>query len=101
LPVKKVVTFRPAMRASRKERFSVARQEAKNFYSSTPWRRLRAAYLDAHPLCVDCRKRNWLTEATEVHHIVKREADPSLALEWSNLEGLCKACHSRRTGKGE
>jgi 5-methylcytosine-specific restriction enzyme A len=99
--MRKVTTFRPAMRAPRKERFSVARQEAKNFYSSTPWRRLRAAYLDAHPLCVDCRKRNRLTEATEVHHIIKRAERPDLALDMGNLEGLCKACHSRRTGKGE
>lgn len=98
--MKRVKTSRP-VRTKRRETKSPQRQEDKNFYCSKPWRNLRALYLTLYPLCSDCFKHKVLTAATEVHHIVKRHVDPSRALDIHNLEGLCKPCHSRRTGRGE
>ena len=69
-------------------------QYEKAVYSTSDWRRLRAVYLKRHPSCSVCG-----TQATEVHHIVSLDDDPTLRLEWSNLLSLCKPCHSRITTK--
>ena len=71
------------------------------FYSSRRWRGLRLRKLAIAPLCEDCLKINKTTAATEVHHVAKRQDHPELAYTLANLESLCKACHSRRTVRGE
>lgn len=63
------------------------------------WQKIRAWYLRRRPLCADCQIAGRLTPATEVHHIIPVRDGGSDAEE--NLLGLCKSCHSRRTGKGE
>ena len=75
--------------------------ESRKFYCGRPWRRLRAAFLGSNPLCMDCKAKGLLTAATQVHHRLKREDRPDLALEADNLLSLCPACHTRRTRKGE
>ncbi len=72
--------------------------EAHRFYNSTAWRKLRAMFLRANPLCVDCEKLGRVTPATEVHHVKDRRDHPESALSPENLEGLCKRCHNRRRG---
>lgn len=59
------------------------------------WRKLRARFLNRHPLCAQCRLNGKYTSATEVHHI-KPLADGGTNDE-SNLMALCKSCHSRIT----
>jgi len=54
------------------------------------WRRIRAAYLKAHPLCVDCG-----APATDVDHEIPRSRGGTD--QWSNLRGRCHSCHSRKT----
>lgn len=68
--------------------------------NSRRWRRLRAAYLSAHPICEDCEQAGRTTIATEVHHIrpiEERAGRPDdmqeLAFNPCNLRALCKACH--------
>ena len=56
------------------------------------WRRLRARFLMANPLCRKCR-----AAATEVDHIKPRSRGGTDALE--NLQALCKPHHSRKTAK--
>ena len=61
------------------------------------WRRFRKWFL-AHPchcVCNDCGK----VTATEVHHVKALRDYPGLRLVESNCVGLCKSCHSIRTGK--
>lgn len=53
------------------------------------WRLIRAAFLKAHPLC-ECGK-----PATEVDHKLALRKGGSNA--WSNLQPMCKPCHSRKT----
>lgn len=59
------------------------------------WRKLRARFLNAHPLCEQCRLQGRYTMATEVHHI-KPLADGGTN-DTNNLMALCKSCHSRIT----
>lgn len=68
--------------------------------NSRRWRRLRAAYLSAHPLCEDCEQQGRTTIATEVHHIrpiEERAGRPDdmreLAFNPCNLRALCRPCH--------
>jgi 5-methylcytosine-specific restriction protein A len=72
------------------------RREAKAFYKSRAWRAVRAAVLLSSPLCADCQRAGKLTAAAHVHHVRDRRHAPALALDRSNLEGLCQPCHNRR-----
>ena len=64
------------------------------FYTLAAWRNLRAYKLQLTPLCERCYEI-----ATEVHHIKERNSFPELELDISNLESLCKTCHSKHTSK--
>lgn len=59
------------------------------------WRRVRALYISAHPLCEECGKHGKLTPSQEVHHILPL-ADGGTHDE-TNLMALCKSCHSKIT----
>lgn len=59
------------------------------------WRKVRARYLDAHPLCEDCLEDGRTTPAAEVHHVVPLGHGGSH--DASNLRALCKPCHSRQS----
>lgn len=54
-------------------------------------------------LCVDCLKKNRITSAEEVHHIVELTQDninnPAIALNLDNLVCLCRECHQKRHGE--
>lgn len=55
------------------------------------WRRLRAYVLRNEPLCRHCKR----APATDVDHIVPRAKGGTDAM--TNLQPLCKSCHSRKT----
>lgn len=62
------------------------------------WRRLRLMQLRANPLCVECAKLGRVVAATDVDHIIpKRDGGTD---EASNLQSLCHAHHSQKTGSG-
>jgi 5-methylcytosine-specific restriction endonuclease McrA len=65
------------------------------FYDSPAWRALRREKLTLCPLCEICKAEGRITVATEVHHLKERRDHPELALSMSNLQSLCKSCHSR------
>lgn len=65
------------------------------------WKRLRDAFLQAHPHCVDpYRVHRHLVLATDVDHIVPHRGDMRLFWDASNLQALCHGCHSRKTMSG-
>jgi 5-methylcytosine-specific restriction enzyme A len=74
---------------------TAAESERKRFYNSAAWKRLRALVLRAHPLCRECLERGLVVEATIAHHVQDRLRRPDLALDRSNLVGVCAPCHSR------
>lgn len=60
------------------------------------WRRLRDAYIRAHPRC------EWpscCAPAEEVDHIVRVKVDPGRRLDPANLRSLCLHHHRSRTGR--
>lgn len=71
-----------------------------SLYNSPIWRKLRASYLMAHPLCECCAQRGVTTPAAEVHHITPistagedLQAMQTLAYDYDNLRALCVKCH--------
>lgn len=61
------------------------------------WQSLRTMYLKRNPLCEECKRKGIITVATEVDHIIPIKLRPDLRLEWTNLQSLCKSCHSKKT----
>jgi 5-methylcytosine-specific restriction protein A len=62
------------------------------------WRKLRAQFVLMYPLCLHCDERGRVTPAKDVDHIIPfKGLDDPLRLDWSNLRGLCRACHNRVT----
>lgn len=77
---------------------SVSRSGSRDpFYSRAPWRKLRKRFLAKNPLCAVCFTAGRVKAATDVHHMKPKKDHPELALTMSNLEGLCRSCHSRIT----
>ena len=65
------------------------------------WRKARKAFLQAHPLCVECMKEGRYVKATDVDHIVPHRGDMKLFWDRSNWQPLCKQCHNKKTGRGD
>jgi len=63
-------------------------------YGST-WRRIRARYVKAHPLCEDCLSAGRYTPAKEVHHVLPLSEGGTH--DEDNLRALCHGCHSAIT----
>lgn len=74
---------------------------AKRARSSGRWQKLRRLVLNTSPLCADPyqihAKRQEITLALEVDHIVPLVQDLSLAFVTSNLQPLCTACHAKKS----
>lgn len=62
------------------------------------WRKRRAMFLRAHPLCAQCLEENRVTTATDVHHVIARRNGGSD--DDGNLMSLCKSHHSQITAAG-
>ena len=63
-------------------------------YDTPRWRRLRATFLSAHPLCSLCLRIGHDTAATVVDHIQPHKGDVELFWSVENLQSLCAPCHS-------
>jgi 5-methylcytosine-specific restriction endonuclease McrA len=75
--------------AERKARFDKTRPSAAQRGLGGDWRKLRAAHLAKHPWCRRCGAK-----AIEVDHIEPRRLAPERRLDPTNLQSLCKSCHS-------
>ena len=63
-------------------------------YDTARWKRERAAYLRAHPLCVMCEQQGRTSLATVVDHIIPHKGDPVLFWDSeNNWQPLCKTDH--------
>ena len=80
---------------------------AKAFYFSTAWRHTRKSYLQrVGGLCERCLKKGLYHPAVIVHHKVyltlENIHNPEIALNYDNLEALCRECHeSEHSGSGQ
>ena len=71
---------------------------AHNFYSSWEWIRCRRDFANSRShLCERCLAKGLITIGTEVHHKIRLTPEnilnPEVALNWDNLELLCRDCH--------
>lgn len=74
-------------------------KQRQNFYHTKEWSQTRLLKLHQNPLCEHCALENKLINATEIDHIIDIEDAPALRLDMSNLQSLCKSCHSKKTYK--
>ena len=71
---------------------------ARQFRSSGAWASCRESYRKSvGNLCERCLKRGQINPIDEVHHKIRLTPqninDPSVTLNFANLEGLCERCH--------
>ncbi len=75
-------------------------KDRQKIYNSKKWKTVREqAILRDLFKCQECKRNGIDTQGEEVDHIVELSDDISLAYELSNLQFLCKACHSKKTYK--
>lgn len=77
---------------------------AKGFYKSKRWQTNRDAYArSVGGLCEACAKQGLIVPGEIVHHRIELTPenihDPSITLDWSNLELVCRECHALRHPK--
>lgn len=56
------------------------------------WRKIRDRFIKANPLCEECKRKEKLTAAQEVHHILPLSRGGTH--DESNLMSVCTPCHS-------
>ena len=81
-----------------------ARAWARLFYVSSQWISCRTAYAKSKGmLCERCAQAGLIVPGEEVHHKIRltpqNVKDPAVALNWGNLELLCKQCHLEEHSK--
>ena len=63
------------------------------------WRRARAVFLAAHPLCALCQRDGCVMPATVVDHVIPHQGNQALFWDESNWQALCKRCHDAKTAR--
>jgi 5-methylcytosine-specific restriction protein A len=66
-------------------------------YHTPLWRQLTAQVKLEQPLCVMCAVNDIDTPTKEIDHIIPTRVNKALWFERSNLQGLCKSCHSTKS----
>lgn len=71
-----------------------------SFYGTQAWKDCRTAYKSSRGgLCERCLKRGLIVAGSVVHHKIELTEenvnDPSVSLNWQNLELLCRDCHEQ------
>lgn len=71
----------------------------KAFYKSAAWKKCRAGYIKyVGGLCERCLARGLIVPGYIVHHKIHltqdNVMDPSITLNYENLEYLCRDCHN-------
>ena len=61
------------------------------------WQVFREWWLRRNPLCVACKKKGRIVEATVVDHIVPHKGDMKLFWDSGNFQALCVKCHATKT----
>ena len=77
----------------------MAKPFARKFYSSKAWQDCRNEYAArVHYLCERCLKRGIYRPGVIVHHKIEIDPvtieQPEVALNFNNLELLCRDCHA-------
>ena len=68
-----------------------------NAYNNGRWKKVRSAQISKAPLCQRCLGFDIVTIATDVDHQTPHRGDPKIMWDASNLQSLCRSCHSWKT----
>lgn len=68
--------------------------QERRLYDTARWRKARARFLNANPLCVMCEQRGMIVPATIVDHVTPHEGNAELFWSEDNFQSLCPTCHS-------
>ena len=79
---------------------------AEKLYKSKAWQRCRKVYAaKAGGLCERCLARGLVTPGEIVHHRIhltpNNVSDPTITMNFDNLELLCRNCHGKEHGNCE
>lgn len=74
------------------------------FYKTAAWVNCRKAYLaKVGGLCERCLAKGLIVPAEIIHHKIRLNenniTDPSVSLNFDNLEALCRLCHGEEHGR--
>ena len=89
-------------RAERQRRIDAQRGSSSERGYSGAWKRARAAWLRAHPLCQcgECDEgRLRLRPATVVDHKIPHRGDKALFWDRNNWQSMAKECHDVKTAR--
>lgn len=75
-------------------------KEWRGWYKLAVWRRIRAAQLQAEPLCRRCLARGEVVSATVVNHIEPHRGDWDKFIA-GPFESTCKPCHDGEVQREE
>ena len=72
---------------------------AAQLYNSIAWKKTRAAYAKSKQnLCEICLSKGIIKPGVIVHHKIHLDPqnvnDPNIALNWENLQLVCRDCHA-------
>ena len=71
--------------------------DTRKWYYTKAWAILREVAFARQPVCAECRTQ----PSTVVDHKVPHRGDRAMFYDSNNLQGLCVACHGRKTARGE
>lgn len=83
---------------------TVLKPYAESFYKSKAWQDCRNAFAKSKQgLCERCREKGKLKPGEIVHHKIHLTpfniGDPTVTLDWNNLELVCRDCHAEEHQK--
>lgn len=83
----------------------MAKAFARKFYSSKAWQDCRNEYAKRqHYLCENCLRKGIYKPGVIVHHVIELDPvnieNPEVALNFNNLQLLCRECHKDIHGTG-
>jgi len=95
------ITRTEALRAERQSALNrtADRKHSSKLYNGKAWQSMRESQLRREPLCRACNDIGRITIATDVDHITPHRNNAKLFFDRSNLQSLCKACHSAKTAR--
>ena len=98
MPITPKRTTKPNIPQATKAKWMNVQNVNAKFYNSAAWRKASRAHKQKHPLCVQCKEKGITTAAEHTDHIIPIEQGGAM-LQESNLQSLCKRCHSIKTAK--
>jgi len=86
--------------------FGIGMKETRVFYDSKEWKACRETFRKSRKgLCEECLKNGIVTAGDMVHHKIHLSPDnmrnPDIALNFDNLELLCRTHHQEKHGSSK